>query len=449
MNEWQTKDLQYIWHPCSQMKDYENFPPIVLERGEGVYLYDIEGQRYLDAISSWWVNLFGHANPRINQAIARQLDKLEHSIFVNFSHLPAVELAERLIEICPPGLGKIFFSDDGSTAVENALKISFQYYQQTGKPKKRKFAAINNSYHGETLGAMSVNNIDLYSKIYKPLLINTMRIEGPDCYRCPYQKERDSCQAECFEHMEKCLADNQEETAAVIIEPMVQGAAGMRIYSPVYLQKLRKACDQYDVLLIADEIAVGYGRTGKMWAVEHAGIAPDILCSSKGLTAGYLPMALTITTNEIYDAFYDDYQTMKAFLDSHSYTGNPTTCALAVETLNIFRDDNVLENNILRSQKIRQQVENTLLEHPHVDGFRQLGMITAIELVQDKKTKTGFDWRERVGYEIYKLALQHGVLLRPLGDVLYFLPPYIINDEEITEMVTAARQAIDEYFSRR
>lgn len=223
----------------------------------------------------------------------------------------------------------------------------------------------------------------------------------------------------------------------------------MRIYSPVYLQKLRKACDQYDVLLIADEIAVGYGRTGKMWAVEHAGIAPDILCSSKGLTAGYLPMALTITTNEIYDAFYDDYQTMKAFLDSHSYTGNPTTCALAVETLNIFRDDNVLENNILRSQKIRQQVENTLLEHPHVDGFRQLGMITAIELVQDKKTKTGFDWRERVGYEIYKLALQHGVLLRPLGNVLYFLPPYIINDEEITEMVTAARQAIDEYFSRR
>lgn len=447
MKAWQKKDLQHVWHPCSQMKDYEKFPPIIIERGEGVYLYDLDGQRYLDAVSSWWVNLFGHSNPRINQAISRQLGQLEHCIFVNFSHKPAIELAERITQMVPEGLKKVFFSDDGSTAVEVALKISFQYFQQSGRPQKQNFVAIEDSYHGETLGAMSVNNIDLYSKVYKPLLLNTFKVEGPDCYRCKYGLCRETCQAECFSPMEKCLAEHHQEIAGAIIEPMVQGAAGMKIYSPVYLQKLRQACDQYDIHFIADEIAVGFGRTGKMWACEHAGVAPDIMCVSKGLTAGYLPLALTLTTDKIYSAFYDEYTALKAFLDSHSYTGNPTTCALANATLDIFRDENVLAENEIKSQLIKEKIQEYLLDHPHVDGFRQLGMISAIELVKDKKTKEGFDWKDRVGYQIYRIALKHGVLLRPLGNVLYFLPPYVITPEQIHEMVQAARKSVDEFFA--
>lgn len=446
MNELQAKDLQYVWHPCSQMKDYVEFPPIIIDRGEGVYLYDIDGKRYLDAVSSWWVNLFGHSNKRINQAITRQLNKLEHVIFANFSHKPAIELAERMVKLAPQGLAKVFFSDDGSTAVEVALKISFQYFQQSGKLNKQKFVAIKDSYHGETLGAMAVNNIDLYSKIYKPMLMNTFKVEGPDCYRCKYGLKRETCQAECFELMEKCLEENHQEIAGAIIEPMVQAAAGMKIYSAVYLKKLRKACDDYDIHLIADEIAVGFGRTGKMWACEHAGVAPDIMCFSKGLTAGYLPLGLTLTTDKIYQAFYDEYTSLKAFLDSHSYTGNPITCALANETLNIFKDENILEKNELKAKLISKKIEELLLDHPHIDGFRQTGMISAIELVKDKKTKEGFDWQQRVGYQIYQIALKHGVLLRPLGNVMYFLPPYIINEDQIDHMIRATRKSVDEYF---
>ncbi|WP_427337798.1 adenosylmethionine--8-amino-7-oxononanoate transaminase [Caloranaerobacter sp. DY30410] len=446
MNSMQIKDLRYIWHPCSQMKDYEDFPPIVIERGEGVFLYDIEGNRYLDAISSWWVNLFGHNNKRINKAIKNQIEKLEHVIFANFSHKPAIELAERIVNITPEGLNKVFFADNGSSAIEVALKLSFQYFQQIGKIKKTKFAAITNAYHGETLGALSVGNIDLYSKIYKPLLLNTFKVEGPDCYRCKYNLSRETCSAECFEHMEKTIVKHHEEIAGVVIEPMVQGAAGMKIYSPVYLKKLRKICDEYDIHLIADEIAVGFGRTGKMFACEHAGISPDIMCLSKGLTAGYLPLSLTLMTDKIYEAFYDEYTTLKAFLHSHSYTGNPISCAVACETLNIFEEESIIEKNKIKSELINEKVKELLLDIPYVGEFRKIGMIGAIELVKDKDTKESFDWRERVGYKIYRIALKYGVLLRPLGNVIYFMPPYVINDEEIELMVNVARKSIKEYF---
>ncbi|QIB27735.1 adenosylmethionine--8-amino-7-oxononanoate transaminase [Caloranaerobacter azorensis] len=446
MNSLQIKDLRYIWHPCSQMKDYEDFPPIIIERGEGVFLYDTEGKRYLDAISSWWVNLFGHNNKRINRAIKNQIKKLEHVIFANFSHKPAIELAERIVNITPEGLNKVFFADNGSSAIEVALKLSFQYFQQIGKIKKTKFAAITNAYHGETLGALSVGNIDLYSKIYKPLLLNTFKVEGPDCYRCKYNLSRRTCSAECFEHMERTIIENHEEIAGVVIEPMVQGAAGMKIYSPVYLKKLRKICDEYDIHLIADEIAVGFGRTGKMFACEHAGISPDIMCLSKGLTAGYLPLSLTLMTDKIYEAFYDEYTTLKAFLHSHSYTGNPISCAVACETLNIFEEESIIEKNEIKSELINEKVKELLLDIPYVGEFRQIGMIGAIELVKDKDTKESFDWRERVGYKIYKIALKYGVLLRPLGNVIYFMPPYVINDEQIELMVNVARKSIKEYF---
>lgn len=447
MNELQKKDLEYIWHPCSQMKDYEKLPPIVIKNGKGVYLEDVDGNKYIDAVSSWWVNLFGHSNDRINKALYNQASTLEHVIFAGFSHEKAIELCERIIKVAPKGMKKVLFGDNGSSAVEIALKLSFQYHMQVGKKKKTKFIAISDAYHGETMGALSVGGVDLFSSMYKPLLIETIKVNGPDCYRCPYNKNRETCNAECFESMEKAIKENHEEITAVIIEPMIQGAAGMKMYSPNYLKKLRKLCDEYDINLIADEIAVGFGRTGKMFACEHAGISPDIMTVSKGLTAGYMPMSLVLTTDKIYDAFYDDYETMKAFLHSHSYSGNPLGCAVAVETLKIFEEENILDTIDKKSKYLKEKIESTLLDIEYVGDYRQLGMIGAIELVKNKETKEAFPWQDRIGYKIYQLALKKGVLLRPLGNVIYFMPPYIITKEEIDIVVDTARECIEEYFS--
>lgn len=447
MESLEKKDLKYIWHPCTQMKDCEELPPVIIEKGRGCYLQDIHGNSYLDCISSWWTNIFGHSNPRINGAIQKQLNEVEHVIFAHFSNKPAVELAERLINISPKSLEKIFFSDNGSSAVEIALKMSFQYYQQIGKTKKTRFAALTDAYHGETIGALSVGALDLYNKIYKPLLIDTLRVQGPDCYRCRYGKERNSCNAECFEYMEKELEIHNEELCAIIVEPMVQGAAGMKIYSHVYLKKLREACNYYDIILIADEIAVGFGRTGKMFACNHAGISPDIMCLSKGISAGYMPMSAVLTTQKIYNAFYDDYVKLKTFIHSHTYAGNAMACAAACESLNIFEDENIIEKNKSKSRLIGELTVEKAKNVPFIGDIRQLGMITAIELVKDKNTKEGFSWKDRVGYEIYKIALNKGLLLRPIGNVLYFMPPYIIQKDDMEYMVNGCFESISEYFN--
>jgi len=446
LKHFQEKDLQYIWHPCSQMKDYEDFPPIVLEWGKGAYLYDVEGKSYLDAVSSWWVNLFGHANERLNRALREQAEKLEHAIFANFSHVPAIELAEEIVRISPKGLTKVFFADNGSSAVEVALKMSFHYHQQTGKPQKTKFAAITDAYHGETLGALSMGDLDLYSKIYKPLMLDTFKAAGPDCYRCPYGKHRKNCGAECFESLERLVCEYAEEICGIIIEPLVQCAAGMQIYPSIYLRKLRDLCNRYSLHLIADEIAVGFGRTGKMFASEHAGISPDMMCLSKGITAGYLPLSLVVATDEIYSAFYADYTEMKAFLHSHSYTGNALACAVARESLRIFQDEDVLGKNVMKSNLIAEKAMALFDGHPQVGEYRQLGMIGALELVEDQKTKKPFDWRKRVGYGIYRIALEKGVLLRPLGNIIYFMPPYVVKEEDIDKMLRVAFGSINQYF---
>ena len=446
MNNFQKKDLQYIWHPCAQMKDYEDFPPIVIERGKGAYLYDVDGKSYLDAVSSWWVNLFGHANDRINRALCDQAQKLEHVIFANFSHAPAIDLAEEIVRITPTGLNKVFFADNGSSAVEAALKMSFHYHQQTGHPGKTKFAAVTDAYHGETLGALSVGDIDLYSKIYKPLMMNTFRATGPDCYRCPYGKNRETCDAQCFEALERMVTRHAAEICGIIIEPLVQCAAGMKIYPPVYLKKLRDLCTKHHIHFIADEIAVGFGRTGKMFACEHASVSPDMLCLSKGITAGYMPLSLVVTTDEIYSAFYADYTELKAFLHSHSYTGNALACAVARESLRIFHDEDVLARNEIKARMISEKVANLFDGHPYVGEYRQQGMIGALELVADQKTKTAFDWQKRVGYGIYRIALTKGVLLRPLGNVIYFMPPYVVEEEDIEKMVSVALASINQYF---
>ena len=445
--DWQKEDLKYIWHPCSQMKDYETLPPIVIERGEGINLYDTNGKCYKDVISSWWCNLLGHCNPRINQAVKKQIDKLEHVIFANFSHKTVITLCQELMKVLPKGLCKFNFADNGSSSIEMALKMSFQYHYQTGNPQKKRFMALSDAYHGETLAALAMGGVDLYSELYKPILMDVIRIPAPDCFRCPWGKCRDNCACECFIKAEEQFEKYGNETAAIIIEPLLQGSAGMKIYPPLYLKKLRELCDKYNVHLIADEIATGYGRTGKMFACDHAGISPDIMCLSKGLTGGYMPMAIAITTQEIYDAFYDDYLKGKAFMHSHTYAGNPLACSAAVEVLKILKDEEIIEKAQIRAKYFNQIIREKFLPLKNVGEVRSIGLINAIELVKDKETKEPLVSTKRTGYQIYKKALENGVLLRPLGDVIYFNPPLIIEEADMDFVTDIALECTKEILS--
>lgn len=444
IENWESRDLEYIWHPAAQMKDYEELPPMVIERAKGVWLYDVHGKKYLDIISSWWCNLFGHCNPIINQAVKEQIDRLEHVIFANFSNEPAIRLAEELARIVPKGLAKFHFNDNGSSAVEAGLKMCFQYHLQTGHPERQKFMCLSEGYHGETIGALSVGSLDLYAQMYKPMMMENIHVEAPDCFRCPYGEDREHCQCECFEHAEKAFAAYSKETAAIIVEPLLQGSAGMRVYPPLYLKKLRKLCDETGVLLIADEIATGFGRTGRMFACDHAGVAPDIMTISKGLTGGYLPMSVTVTTQAIYDAFYADYSEGKAFVHSHTYAGNPLASAAALAVQRIFRTQPIFENASVNAKWLTARMEAELLPHPNVGEIRHIGLIHALELVADKKTKAPLPAAKRTGYEIYRRALAHGLLLRPIGDVLYFNPPLNITQPELDTALNLAKTALYE-----
>jgi adenosylmethionine-8-amino-7-oxononanoate aminotransferase len=436
------RDLKVLWHPCTQMKDHELLPPVPIRRGQGVWLEDFDGRRYLDAISSWWVNLFGHANPRINAALVQQMEELEHVILAGFSHTAVVELSERLVKLVPPGLTRCFYADNGSSAVEVAVKMSFHYWKNLGQPKKTRFITLSNSYHGETLGALAVGNVELYKETYKPLLMDVITVPSPDCLdREPGMNWEDHTQ-KMFAHMEQALEQHHAETAAVILEPLVQCAGNMRMYHPIYLELLREACDRHGVHLIADEIAVGFGRTGTMFACEQAGITPDFLCLSKGLTGGYLPLSVVMTREAVYDAFYDDYTKLNAFLHSHSYTGNALGCRAALASLDIFRDDDVIVKNRALSAHMAKAAA-PLADHVHVAEVRQHGMILAIEMVKDKKARVAYDWKERRGLKVYQHGLKRGVLLRPVGPVVYFMPPYVITPEEINFMVQVAAEGID------
>jgi adenosylmethionine-8-amino-7-oxononanoate aminotransferase len=436
------RDRRVLWHPCTQMRDHEALPPIPIRRGQGVWLEDFNGKRYLDAISSWWVNLFGHANPRINAAIEKQLHQLEHVILAGFTHEPVVRLSERLIEIAPRGLAHCFYASDGSAALEIALKMSFHYWQNRGEKKRTRFINLANSYHGETLGALSVGDVALYKETYRPLLLEPITVKSPDCYYRESGESWADYSTRAFAEMEKALERHAGEVCAVVVEPLVQCAGSMRMYDPIYLKLLRQACDKHRVHLIADEIAVGFGRTGTLFACEQTGITPDLLCLGKGLTGGYLPLSVCLATEEIYQAFYAEYTARKAFLHSHSYTGNPLACSAALATLDIFRDDDVLHRNRQLAAHMARATA-TLTEHPHVAEVRQTGMILAIEMVQDRKTREPFPWQERRGLAVYRHALEHGALLRPLGDVIYFMPPYVIKTEEIDFLAEVAREGID------
>lgn len=421
------RDLEVIWHPCTQMKDHETLPLVPIKSGKGVYLYDFEGNSYIDAVSSWWVNLFGHANKTINDKIKAQLDSLEHVLLAGFTHEPAVELAHKLVNITPETLVKVFYVDNGSSAVEAALKMSYHYHLNLGK-RKPLFLSLTNSYHGETIGALSVGDVALYKETYEPLLIANMQVPVP-------KDQSESAAKEALQILEDVLIDKSEEIAALILEPLIQGAGGMHMYHPAYLSGARVLTKKYDVHLIADEIMTGFGRTGKMFACEHANISPDFMTLSKGLTGGYLPLSVVMTTDEVYNAFYCDYNEYKAFLHSHSYTGNPLACSAALATLEIFEQNDILGENEKKRTYIYKQVEK-FRSLSNVKEIRQQGMVTAIEL-------QGYDVKERIGLRIYEYALSQGVLLRPLGNVIYFMPPFVITYKEIDKMIEVAYKGIE------
>ncbi|MFZ8886500.1 MAG: adenosylmethionine--8-amino-7-oxononanoate transaminase [Steroidobacteraceae bacterium] len=436
------RDLRVVWHPCTQMKDHETLPLVPIARGEGPWLYDFDGRRYLDAISSWWVNLFGHCNPTINAALKEQLGRLEHVILAGFTHEPVLELSERLVKLLPEGLTRCFYADNGSAGVEVAVKMSYHYWLNRGQPAKRRFVTLSNSYHGETLGALSVGDVALYKQVYQPLLLDVITVPSPDCYTREAGEDWESHSRRMFAHMEATLERHAHEVAAVIVEPLVQCAGGMRMYHPVWLSMLREACDRHGVHLIADEIAVGFGRTGTLFACEQAAIRPDFICLSKGLTSGYLPLSVVVTTEDVFDAFYDDYTKLSAFLHSHSFTGNPLACTAALATLDLFASGQVLERNRTLAARMARAAA-PLADHPGVGEVRQTGMILAIEMVRDRLGRQPFDWRERRGLRAYRHALSREVLLRPLGNVLYWMPPYVLTDEEVDLLGVVTAESLE------
>ncbi|WP_049623409.1 adenosylmethionine--8-amino-7-oxononanoate transaminase [Frateuria defendens] len=438
------RDLRHLWHPCTQMHDHVHggVPMIPIVRGEGPWLIDADGKRYLDGISSWWTNLFGHAHPRLATALAEQAAQLEHVIFAGFTHQPAIELAEELVRVTPPGLERVFLADNGSAAIEVALKMSFHYWLNQGRGAKTRFIALTGSYHGETLGALSVSDVALYRKTYAPLLLTPILAPSPDAYQGEPGESPAEVAARQLVELRALLERHAHETCAVIVEPLVQCAGGMRMYHPDYLAGLRRLCDEFGVHFIADEIAVGFGRTGTLFACEQAGVAPDFLCLSKGLTGGFLPLSAVLTTAPVYEAFYAEYGAGKAFLHSHSYTGNPLACRVALETLAIFRDEPVLERNRRRAAHLAARLA-PLADHPHVADVRQSGLIAAVELVADKASRRPFPAAERRGLRVYRHGLEHGALLRPLGDVVYFMPPYVMDEADLDRLVDVALAGIE------
>ena len=443
---WRARDLAVVWHPCTQMREHPDVLPLVpIERGDGAWLFGYDGRRYLDAVSSWWTNLFGHAEPRIAAAIATQAHTLEQVILAGFSHAPAVALAERLLAIAPreaerAPLAKVFYADNGSAGVEVALKMAFHWFHNRGEHTRKKFIALENGYHGETLGALAVGDIPLYRRIYAPLLAKALFAPSPDAYLAQPGESPTACADRAADALRSLLERHAGEVCALILEPLVQCAGGMRMHDPQYLRRARELCDAHGVLLIADEIAVGFGRTGTMFACEQAGIQPDLLCLSKGLTGGFLPLAAVLATQAIYDGFLDDSRE-RAFLHSHSYTGNPLACAAALASLAIFDSDNVLARNRATATHMAA-LAAPLADLAHVADVRQTGMIVAFELTRDGDRRKPFDPALRVGLRAYRAALARGVVLRPLGDTLYWMPPYCIDEEQLHLLARVTREAI-------
>ncbi|MFH1245064.1 MAG: adenosylmethionine--8-amino-7-oxononanoate transaminase [Candidatus Omnitrophota bacterium] len=447
MDPWIKKDRQYIWHPYTQMKDCARMPPVLIERARGLKLFDRQGNYYYDTISSWWCNVHGHNHPLIQAAIKKQISRLDHVLFAGFTHQPAISLAEQLTALAPRNLTKVFYSDNGSTAVEAALKMSFQSWQNTGKREKKKFVSLDRAYHGDTLGAMSVSGVELFNAVFSPLMFASLKAPAPYCYRCPMGKERHSCRIECIEPLARLLREQHSRIAALILEPLLLAAGGMIIYPAEYLRQAAALCRRYGAHLILDEVATGFGRTARMFACEHAGVQPDFICLSKGLTAGTLPLGATLTTDEIYQAFYDDYERQKTFYHGHTFTANPISCSAALASLEIF----ARENTLAKVKKLLPGFHRGLERFrglPAVGDVRYIGLVGAVELVKDKEKKIPFAGTEMAGLKVYREGLKERLILRPLGDVIYLYLPLCVTRDEINIILEKTYKVIRKIFPR-
>jgi adenosylmethionine-8-amino-7-oxononanoate aminotransferase len=431
-------DREHLWHPFTQMQGFREEAPLIISRGEGIYLYDLKGRRYLDGVSSLWANLHGHRRRELDEALTGQLSRVAHSTLLGIAHPPAILLARRLVEVTPPGLNKVFFSDNGSTAVEVALKVAFQFWRNRGHSKKQRFLKLGMAYHGDTLGAVSVGGIPLFHEIYRPLLFDTLEAPAPYCYRCGH---REDCGEQCLARLSELVAAHHQELAAVILEPVMQGAAGMIPQPPGFLAQVRDVTRRHDVLLIADEVAVGFGRTGKMFACEHENVTPDLLCLAKGITGGYLPLAATLATDEVYRAFLGKFEDFKTFFHGHTYTGNPLGAAVGLASLDIFVKDRVLESLPPKIELLTTRLQE-MAGHPHVGDIRQRGLMAGLELVADKATREPFPVQRRTGHQVILAARQLGAILRPLGDVIVLMPPLSITPEELNHLCDLTYEAI-------
>lgn len=425
--ELQELDKKYVWHPFTQMQDWLKDDPLIIDRAEGNYLIDTNGKRYLDGVSSLWVNVHGHHKKEIDQAVKDQIDKLSHSTLLGLANTPSVELAEKLIAVAPKGLAKVFYSDNGSTAVEVAIKMAYQYWQNTGRTNKKMLVHLSNSYHGDTLGSVSVGGIDLFYKVYRDLIFKTIAFDD----------------LAHLEKLEELFKENHKQIAAFIVEPLIQGAAGMLLWPKGALKKICELCAQYKILLICDEVATGFGRTGKMFACEHEGVTPDILCLAKGLTGGYLPLAATLTTQKIFDGFLADYKDQKTFFHGHTYTGNPLACAAALASLEVFENEGTLEALAPKIKYFDNKLK-MFYNYPHVGEVRQLGLMVGIELVKDCATMEPFAWEEKIGVKVCAKARERGVILRPLGNVIVLMPPLSVTNEELKYLIETVSWAIEQ-----
>jgi lysine---8-amino-7-oxononanoate aminotransferase len=435
------KSKKYLWLPFTQMKDYDE-NPFIIESGNGIKVKDIDGKEYYDGFSALWLNVHGHRKKELDQAIKKQLDRIAHSTLLGMTNVPATELAEKLIEISPEKLTRVFYSDSGAEAMEIALKMAFQYWMNIGKPKKQKFIAMQNGYHGDTIGAVSVGSIDLFHQVYGPLMFESFKAPIPYFY---HSKSGDpvQCRDECLHILEQLLIEHHQEIAGLTIESMILGAGGMIVMPEGFLSGVRELCTKYDVLMIVDEVATGFGRTGKMFACEHEGVQPDLMAIGKGITGGYLPIAATLTSEGIYTAFYDDYKKRKTFFHGHSYTGNQLGCAVAIENLRLFESENIVNEVAKKAEYLRFLLQE-LQSLPYVGDIRQLGFMCGIELVFSKETKEPFPVEKRVGYHVTLKMRELGMLTRPLGDVIVFMPPHVSTREELKAMVAIMKEAITE-----
>ncbi len=436
-------DKKYLWHPFTQMQDYMRERPLIIEEGDGCLLKDIYGNEYIDGVSSLWANVHGHRKEKLDIAVRNQLSKIAHSTLLGLSNIPAIECAKKLIEIAPDGLTRVFYSDSGSTAVEIALKIAFQYHQQadTGDPKKTKFISLTNAYHGDTIGSVSVGGIDLFHATYKSLLFYSIKAQSPYCYRCPFGRSYPQCDFECLKEMEEIIKTHSHEAAALVIEPIVQGAAGILVQPPGYLKKVRELCTKYNVIMIADEVAVGFGKTGRMFACEHEGVAPDIMAIAKGISGGYLPLAATLTREEIYEGFLGEQEELKTFFHGHTYTGNPLACAVSLANMEVFEEEHTLENLQEKIECLKERLQ-PFAALPHVGEVRQRGFMVGIELVADKTSKEPYLPEERIGHKVIMEARKHGVIIRPLSDVIVLMPPLGISIDGLNRLCDAAYNSI-------